>query len=101
VISLAGVGDLEAFARFVPLFCGPGVIDRLAPSADVYSEISPAALPAPSAKVVMISGILDRLVPPYVARDYGRAVRRNQPHPLPRRRPHRVAKQRAAQAFSL
>ena len=78
VISMAGVGDLKAFARFVPLICGPGVIERLAPAAEVYAEISPAALPKPSARVVMFSGILDRLVPPYVARDYSRAMRRNQ-----------------------
>ena len=29
-------------------------------------------------RVVMISGILDRLVPPYVARAYARAVQRKQ-----------------------
>jgi fermentation-respiration switch protein FrsA (DUF1100 family) len=29
-------------------------------------------------RVVMISGILDRLVPPYVAHDYARALRRKQ-----------------------
>jgi acetyl esterase/lipase len=81
VISLAGVGDLEAFARFVPVLCGPGVIDRLVPataSATAYAEISPAALPPPNRQVVMISGILDRLVPPYIAHDYARAIRRKQ-----------------------
>ena len=81
VISLAGIGDLEAFARFVPLHCGPGVIEKLVPatsSADAYAEISPAALPPPKGQVVMISGILDRLVPPYVADDYVRAMRRKQ-----------------------
>jgi acetyl esterase/lipase len=81
VISLAGVGDLEAFARFVPVLCGPGVIDRLVPAASpagAYAEISPAALPPPNMRVVMISGILDRLVPPYVAHDYARAMRRKQ-----------------------
>ncbi len=81
VISLAGIGDLEAFARFVPIVCGPDVIDKLVPSADsadAYAEISPAALPPPNVQVVMISGILDRLVPPYVAYDYTRAMRRKQ-----------------------
>jgi len=79
VISLAGVGDLESFSRFVPLLCGPGIIDRLVPaagSAHPYAEISPAALPAPGAHVVLVSGVLDRLVPPYVAYDYVRAVPR-------------------------
>lgn len=80
-ISLAGVGDLEAFARFVPILCGPGVIEKLLPattSAGAYAEISPAALPPPKGKVVMISGILDRLVPPYAAHDYARAMQRKQ-----------------------
>jgi acetyl esterase/lipase len=78
VISLAGVGDLKAFARMVPILCGPGIIDRLTPqttSADPYAEISPTALPPPTGRVVMISGIVDRLVPPYVAHDYARAMR--------------------------
>ncbi|MGH7187034.1 MAG: alpha/beta hydrolase family protein [Pseudomonadota bacterium] len=69
VISLADVGDLKAFAPFVPVICGPGIIERLtgAPpptSRDAYADISPAVLPAPEGHVVMISGILDRLVPP-------------------------------------
>jgi len=73
VISLAGIGDLESFARFVPLHCGAGILERLAPSGTL-AEVSPAALP-PEAPVVMVSGILDRLVPPYVAHDYARALR--------------------------
>jgi acetyl esterase/lipase len=79
VISLAGIGDLKSFARFVPVLCGPGIIERLAPQnvADPYAEISPAQLPLPRSKVLMISGVLDRLVPPYVADDYARSVRRN------------------------
>lgn len=82
VISLAGIGDLEAFARLVPLLCGPGVIERLAPSvnsANRYAEISPAALPAARVPIVMFSGILDRLVPPYVAYDYARAMQHATP----------------------
>jgi acetyl esterase/lipase len=81
VISLAGVGDLEAFAAVIPGLCGPGIIDRLVPSsggAKSYAEISPAALPPPRGHVVMISGSLDRLVPPGVAREYVRAMERTQ-----------------------
>jgi len=80
-ISLAGVGDLEAFAHLVPILCGPGVVEKLVPattSTGGYAEISPAALPPPKGKVVMISGILDRLVPPYAAHDYARAMLRKQ-----------------------
>src|SRR5262245_14956513 len=85
VISLGGVGDLKAFARLVPILCGPGIIERLAPetaSANPYAEISPAELPPPRGRVVMISGILDRLVPPYVADDYARAMRQRHATPI-------------------
>jgi acetyl esterase/lipase len=79
VISLGGVPDLKAFGRFVPLLCGPGVIEKLRPdggSIDPYADISPAQLLPPPGLVVMVSGILDRLVPPYVAHDYARLMRR-------------------------
>ena len=72
VISLAGIGDLRAFAPQVSLICGPHIIERLTGAHDTYAEISPAELPAPGAPVVMISGVLDRLVPPYVADDFAR-----------------------------
>jgi pimeloyl-ACP methyl ester carboxylesterase len=79
VISLAGIPNLKAFGRFVPLLCGPGIMEKLAPqraSIDQYADVSPAQLPPPSGRVVMVSGILDRLVPPYVADDYARLMRR-------------------------
>jgi acetyl esterase/lipase len=79
VISLAGIADLKTFGRFVPLLCGPGILERLVPQRalpDPYAEISPAQLPPPPGRVVMVSGILDRLVPPYVADDYARLMRR-------------------------
>jgi acetyl esterase/lipase len=80
VISLAGIGDLAGFARFVPVLCGPGIIERLSNlepggSGAAYGEINPAALSSPGVQVLMISGVLDRLVPPYVAHDYARATR--------------------------
>ena len=78
VMSLAGIGDLKGFARFVPTICGPGIIERLTTrvsgSGDAFAEVSPVALPAPDAEIVMVSGVLDRLVPPYVAYDYARAL---------------------------
>lgn len=88
VISLAGIGDLKAFAPFVPVICGPGILERLtgAPpsgSRDAYADISPGVLPpAPEGHVVMISGLLDRLVPPYVAYDYARAMRDKREAPV-------------------
>ena len=80
VISLAGVGDLERFAKFVPVLCGPGIIERLTNalpdgSGRAYAEVSPAAITSPETRALMISGVLDRLIPPYVAHDYARAVR--------------------------
>ena len=68
-----------AFARFVPLLCGPGIIEKLAPqrgAADPYADISPAQLPPAPGRVTLVSGILDRLVPPYVADDYARLMQR-------------------------
>jgi len=80
VISLGGVGDLESFAKFVPVLCGPGIIERLTNaqpdgSGRAYAEVSPAAIASPETRALMISGVLDSLVPPYVARDYARAVK--------------------------
>ncbi|AWN43049.1 alpha/beta hydrolase family protein [Methylobacterium durans] len=74
VISLGGVGDLGTFVRFVPVLCGPGIVERLAPT-DRLAEVSPAALTPSAGSVVMVSGVLDRLVPPWVAYDYALALR--------------------------
>ncbi|MGH6801120.1 MAG: hypothetical protein ACRECZ_06870, partial [Methylocella sp.] len=51
-------------------------------SRDAYADISPAVLPAPEGHIVMISGVLDRLVPPYVAYDYARAMRDKREAPI-------------------
>lgn len=80
VISVAGIGDLEAFMPSIPGICGPGVAERLTGTAsatrpDPFADTSPAALPAPAARVEMLSGVLDRLVPPFVAHDHARAMR--------------------------
>lgn len=81
VISLAGVGDLRTFSRFVPLHCGPGVLERLAPpehAERLYPEISPAAMPSMYGRITLYSGVLDRLVPPYVAYEFAAAVKKTQ-----------------------
>jgi acetyl esterase/lipase len=83
VISLGGIGDLRAFAPKIPATCGPDILEGLTrpipgTTADPFKAISPAELPAPEADIVMISGTLDRLVPPYVAYDYFRAMRDRQ-----------------------
>lgn len=74
VISLAGVGDLEAFAPHIPRLCGEGIREHLTmrPASgpgDVYAEISPARL-VPGARILLISARLDTIVPPSAAALY-------------------------------
>jgi acetyl esterase/lipase len=80
VVSLAGIGDLKTFAPTIPLICGPGIAESLTGKAtpqrpDVYADTSPVALGTKGVSIVMLSGVLDRLVPPYVAHDYALARR--------------------------
>jgi hypothetical protein len=77
-IGLAGIGDLKAFAPFAALVCGPDIVERLKtpPPADPYADTSPAAMPPPGVEVLLVSGVLDRLVPPYVAHDYAAEMQR-------------------------
>jgi acetyl esterase/lipase len=84
VISLAGIGDLKAFARMVPILCGPDVLERLVPAnaTDPYADVSPLQLPPPTGRIVMVSGVIDRLVPPYAAHDYARAMRTKRAAPV-------------------
>jgi acetyl esterase/lipase len=77
IISLAGIGDIKASAASI---CGPNIAERLKPpsaadaTVNLYADVSPIELPAPGARVVMISAVLDRLVPPFVAFDYVQAM---------------------------
>lgn len=82
VISLAGVGNLRAAARFVPVLCGPEILDKLTgkPSADrkeVWNDTSPARLLPNAPAKVLVSGVWDDVVPPYAAMDYYIPVRKN------------------------
>lgn len=79
VVALAGIGDLEKFAPLIPGLCGEGLDVQLVgrPDAnrpDVYRDTSPSRMGTSATHVVMISGTLDRLVPPYVAHDYIKTV---------------------------
>lgn len=79
VVALAGIGDLETFAPLIPGICGEDIGANLLGSTDdtrtdLYADTSPVRLGADGVQVVMVSGSLDRLVPPYVAHDYERAV---------------------------
>jgi hypothetical protein len=67
VVSLAGINDLEAYrAEGLDACGGPTTIDNLvdaAHRASPYADTSPARLPRPGAKLVVISGALDPIVP--------------------------------------
>ena len=84
VIGVAGIGDLRAFSPYIPLICGatgPAIADRLRdapedPAIDPYGDVSPAELPPPPMPVVLISAVLDRLVPPHVAHGFAQTLRR-------------------------
>ena len=77
VISLAGIGDLRASAAGI---CGTDIAQRLAApvahgaQVDPYADVSPAALPPPASRIVMVSALLDRLVAPALADDHVRAM---------------------------
>lgn len=77
VVSIAGVGDLAAFAPRLPGSCGRGILQRLMGSgSDPYADVSPARLGLPEhvGSVVMLSATEDRIVPLRAARDYRQAL---------------------------
>jgi acetyl esterase/lipase len=80
VVSLAGIGDLKTFAPTINTICGPGIAEsitgaRAQAGRDLFADISPAQMSGAKPDVVMVSGVLDRLVPPYAAHDYALAKR--------------------------
>ncbi|RST32251.1 alpha/beta hydrolase [Sphingomonas ginkgonis] len=76
VISLAGITDLHSFAPTIPSLCGPGVLEALTgtstgrASATTLARISPAHMPLPDTRVVLVSGGMDQVVPASQATDY-------------------------------
>lgn len=76
VIGLAGIDDLEAFRATGPDRCGgPKTIDDLVSASarsgqDVYADTSPARLPAPEARVLVVAGAHDPIVPPAFAKAF-------------------------------
>lgn len=79
VISLGGIGDLEGQGEVFAGACGPEPIPRiigLAERADAYVHTSPAELLPSGARVLMISGELDHVMPPATGRVYAERVRK-------------------------
>lgn len=80
VVSLAGINDLEAYRQRGPDACGgPPTIDALVGAAqrkhgDVYGDTSPIRLLPSGVRQVVVSGALDRIVPPDFGVAYSRAA---------------------------
>jgi acetyl esterase/lipase len=78
VVSLAGIGDLKGQGKAFGLPCGDDTIDRLIDTAGrkaPYADTSPAELLPTGAKVVMVHGVFDSVMPPYTGLAYAAKVR--------------------------
>ncbi|HEV7386307.1 MAG TPA: alpha/beta hydrolase [Phenylobacterium sp.] len=79
VISLAGIGDLKGQGKAFGLPCGEDTLERLLDIAgrkSPYADTSPAELLPTGAKVVMVHGVYDSVMPPYTGRAYAMQVRK-------------------------
>src|SRR5665213_1373479 len=68
VISLAGIGDLDGQGDVFALPCGGDTIHKLVDfdhRKQPFADTSPAALLPTGAKVVMVHGVFDPVMPPY------------------------------------
>jgi acetyl esterase/lipase len=74
VISIGGIGDLEAHAAAFDGACGAGTIARV--SDRNYPSTSPARLLPSGARVVMVHGEFDHVMPPETGRAYVETVRK-------------------------
>lgn len=75
-VALAGINDLKAYRQDGPSACGgPGTIDALVDAAgrqglDLYKDTSPAAMLPLKVPQLIVSGVLDPIVPDKFGRDY-------------------------------
>ncbi|MBS0363103.1 MAG: alpha/beta hydrolase [Proteobacteria bacterium] len=79
VVSLAGIGDLDGQGRVFAMPCGDDTIARLVDAAHrphPYADTSPAALLPSGARIVMVHGSFDPVMPPYTGRDYAQHARK-------------------------
>jgi acetyl esterase/lipase len=79
VVSLAGIGDLKRQGEVFGGACGPEPIPRIigkAERTDPYADTSPAELLPLGARVVMISGVFDHVMPPFTGRAFVETLRK-------------------------
>jgi acetyl esterase/lipase len=79
--SLGGLPDLEAEETPPEDTCGAAPVARLVGAAtaarpDVFADTSPAALPTPRARIVLVNADLDTIAPPTFADAYVARMRR-------------------------
>jgi acetyl esterase/lipase len=74
VVSVGGIGDLGAHAGSFDGACGAGTIARITDGH--YADTSPALLLPSGARVVMVHGQYDHVMPPPTGRAYVETVRR-------------------------
>ena len=73
MVSLGGIGDLEGQGHIFAGACGPEPIPRIIDAAgreNPYADTSPAELLPSGARVTMISGELDHVMPPHTGAAY-------------------------------
>ena len=79
VVSLAGIGDLKGQGKVFALPCGDDTLERLLDTAhrsQPYADTSPAELLPGAARVVMVHGVFDPVMPPYTGLAYAEIVRK-------------------------
>jgi acetyl esterase/lipase len=79
VVSLAGIGDLKGQAKVFALPCGDDTLDRLLDTAHrqaPFADTSPAELLPIGARIVMVHGAYDHVMPPYTGLAFVQAARK-------------------------
>jgi len=79
VVSLGGIGDLKGQGDVFAGACGPEPIPTIIGKAsreNPYADTSPAELLPLGARVVMISGAFDHVMPPFTGRAFVEKLRR-------------------------
>lgn len=78
VISLAGINDLESYARFGSSPCGDQTVEKLVSfderQDDAYNDTSPSELLPFSSEHIQIVAAFDRPVPPFLGRSFTKKV---------------------------